>query len=160
MKKMSLALSKFVVTLRFVTARGSSFLRSTIVLLTVSAWLLASNRCAMSGDIDHHASAAGHAGATAAGHAHHPSPSQDRDGDESDTQCCSSLQATAAQPAKGLVAFDHFSFAPVVYFLVPLVLPEAQASAISTQWDTGPPYSFAENVLQRCLPSNAPPSLS
>lgn len=159
-KKMLLALSKIAVTLRFVTVRDSSILRSTVVLLTISAWLLASNHCAVAGENEHDGQPS-RVVASGSGHTHSPSPSPDKDGDESDMACCSSLPATVAQPTTSLVAFDQFSFVPVAYFLLPVVLLERRAtSAISSEFDTGPPYSFAEIVLQRSLPSNAPPSLS
>ncbi len=158
--KTSLAISKILSRLRSVIAHRPKFLRWTIVQLTISAWLLASNHCALAGEIGHHAVKPAHVDATGAGHGHCPGPSQEKDGDESEMLCCSSLQATFAQPAKSFTAFDQVSFVSVAYFLLPFVLLERQASAISTELDTGPPYSFAENVIQRCLPSNAPPSLS
>ena len=157
---MSLALSRILLIVSSVNARRSKFLHPTIVLLTISAWLLASNHCAVAGEMGHHAPLPAHVDATDTGHAHCPGPSQEKDDDESEMLCCSSLQTTVAQPPKSLAAFDQLSFVPVAYFLLPLLLIEEKASAISTELDTGPPYSFAENVIQRCLPSNAPPSLS
>ena len=157
---MSLALSRIAATLPFVTVRGSSFFRSTIVALTISAWLLAGNHCALEGENEHERGS-GHVVATGSGHPHSSTPAPDNDGDESEMACCSSLQAAVAQPAKNLVDFDQLSFVSVAYFLLPSVLFERQAVAvIPAELDTGPPYSFAENVIQRCLPSNAPPSLS
>lgn len=158
---MSLAMGKSFGTLRSVTAHHVTFLRWTIVLLTISAWLLASNHCAVAGVTGHHASLPRHADATNTGHAHCPGSSREKDDDESDTLCCSSLQATVAQPAKSLAAFDPITFVPVAYFLLPLILIEEQASAVSTEMDTGPPgeSSFAELVLQRSILAHAPPVL-
>jgi len=158
--KMLLALSKIAAKVSFVTVRGSPFLRSTIVALTISAWLLAGNHCALAGENEQEGGSS-HVVATGFGRAHSSIPAPDSDGDESEMACCSSLQAAVAQPAKNLVDFDQLSFVSVAYFLLPSVLFERQAVAvIPAELNTGPPYSFAENVIQRCLPSNAPPWLS
>ena len=156
--KLSLALSSIDLIIPLVIALRSTF-RPMIALLTIAAWMLASNHCAVGEERDHHATSAEHAVAPPSGPTHCPAPSEQDDND-ADLVCCSSLQAPVAQSAKDLPAFDQLSFVPITYFLLPLALLEGPVPTVSTEWDTGPPNSFAESVIQRCLPSNAPPTLS
>ena len=143
----------------FVNALRSTF-RPLIALLTIAAWMLASNHCAVGEEPEHHGSSAAHAVHSPAGGPEHcPAPTE-QDDHGADLVCCSSLQAPLVQTVKDLPAFDQHSFVPIAYFLLPVVILEGHTPAVSTEWDTGPPDSFAESVIQRCLPSNAPPALS
>ena len=155
---MSLALPRIGARMTAVTALRSLF-HPMIALLTIAAWMLASNHCAVGEGSEHHGAAAEHAASAPTGPAHCPAPGE-QDGRDADLVCCSSLQAPVAQPMKDLPAFDQLSFVSISYFLLPLVLLEGHIPAVTTEWDTGPPDSFAESVIQRCLPSNAPPRLS
>lgn len=144
--------------MNFVHELRSTF-RPLIALLTIAAWMLASNHCALGEESEHHGLSPEQSVHSPAGPEHCPAPTEQDDHD-ADSVCCSSLQAPVAQAVKDLPAFDHLSFVPIAYLLLPIALVEGHIPAVSTEWDTGPPDSFAERVIQRCLPSNAPPRLS
>lgn len=144
--------------MNFVHELRSSF-RPLIALLTIAAWMLASNHCAVGEGTEHHGSSAEQSVHSPAGPEHCPAPTE-QDDHGADLVCCSSLQAPVAQGGSDLPAFDQLSFVAIAYFLLPVVILEGHTPAVSTEWDTGPPDSFAESVIQRCLPSNAPPRLS
>ena len=134
-------------------------LGTTITLLTVVAWFLAANHCAV-------ASLAAPLTDTPTGHEHCPASSSAPAGKEQPNDCdglncCKSLSAPASF-AKKLVGYDKAFYTPKDYIVSEIVFASEQHEASISELDTGPPpaHGFAESVLQRSLLAHAPPSLS
>jgi hypothetical protein len=129
-------------------------------LVTILSWLLATNHCAIAREL---ATSIVNDSACP-GHEHCPTQGAKPEGKE-DRQgrmaCCWALKVTL-NPAQSLASYDA-SFFNLEWF-VPAFLKLDLGSEVARAWhcDHGPPkvLSFAEQVLQRCLLSNAPPVLS
>jgi hypothetical protein len=127
--------------------------RSFTVLLTVAAWLCLSNHCALGlGTISSPASEESEAGACPM----HPAPAKKKPAPN--PPCCKDLRAIAVHALKNIGAragqFAGVSdYAPAIFLTPPRRVIEINGL------DTGPPgcFSFAELVLQKSLPSHAPP---
>lgn len=72
-------------------------------------------------------------------------------------ECCKALRGMPADTAKVDVKPDAALFTLLEFVLT--AVPSAAALQTATALDTGPPrpISFAELILQRSLPSHAPP---
>jgi hypothetical protein len=134
-------------------------LSTTITLLTVVAWFLAANHCAV---------ACFAAPLTAVPGAHeHCAGSSDKPADQEQPNdcdslnCCKSLSAPASF-AKKLAGYDEAFYTLKNYVVSEIVFADEQHDASISELDTGPPpaHCFAESVLQRSLLAHAPPSLS
>ena len=91
-----------------------------------------------------------------------PSNAPDNSGNSNDPQgCCQSLKVTPVTQANP-VCHDATFFVLQPFFAVVFSHPGSLAPNLNPlEIDTGPPrvISFAESVLQRSIPANAPPSL-
>ena len=130
-----------------------------IALLTVVAWFLAANHCAVAGLVAPLTEAS-------TGHEHCGGSSdapadKEEPGDCDGLNCCKSLSAPASF-AKKLVGCDKAFYTPQGYVISEIVFADEQHDASISELDTGPPPApcFAEAVLQRSLLAHAPPSLS
>jgi hypothetical protein len=134
-------------------------LGTTVTLLTVAAWFLAANHCAV-------ASLVAPLTDAPTGHEHCPASSDAPAGKEQPNDCdglncCKSLSAPASF-AKQLVGYDKAFYTLKDYVVSEFVFATEQHDASISELDTGPPrtHCFAESVLQRSLLAHAPPSLS
>ena len=122
--------------------------RSTVVVLSLTAWFLLSNHCALGGV----AAPAGEAG----GCPMHSAPAKKKP--VSKTPCCKDLRAllakcvTKATPLAPPVS-GRCDYAAEIFGLPPRIILEIGGL------DTGPPgcFSFAELVLQESMRAHAPP---
>jgi hypothetical protein len=122
--------------------------RSTVVVLSLTAWFLLSNHCAL-GVV---AAPAGEAG----GCPMHSAPAKKKP--VSKTPCCKDLRAllakcvTKATPLAPPVS-GRCDYAAEIFGLPPRIILEIGGL------DTGPPgcFSFAELVLQESMRAHAPP---
>jgi hypothetical protein len=129
-------------------------LGTTVTLLTVVAWFLAANHCAVANLLP-----------KTAEHEHCSADKPADDGKPSDCDglnCCKSLSAPATF-AKKLVGYDKAFYTLKDYVVGEFVFPTDHHDALIAELDTGPPppaNSFAESVLQRSLLAHAPPFVS
>jgi hypothetical protein len=139
------------------TKRLSRFGRATVALLTLSAWFVASDHCALAGQLSQRA-------ATAPMHEHcpgHSVPEKKSGGDET-MPCCKALAVAYTAPSKSAITYDTLTFVlqrfPEFASLFALWYSDAAIAEV----DTGPPRSdsFAESVLQRSILAHAPPFLA
>ena len=129
-------------------------IRLSVSLLAISAWLAASNHCAIGataptqvGKTPAHAGCPGHA-------------APQKDGKSKEIECCKSFPPASVAAGKNLVNYDSNLFALQLYFVTALFFPEKpQFGLRPLELDTGPPFaiSFVESVLQRSLLAHAPP---
>jgi hypothetical protein len=139
--------------LRLHKARGTLVI---FTLVTILSWLLATNHCAIAREIT---TAAANDSAPP-GHEHCPTPGPKSDG-QGQMACCWTLKVSVNQ-AQSLASYDA-SFFILKWFLPEFLQPNFGSEASPAwHWDHGPPkvLSFAEQVLQRSILSNAPPVLS
>ena len=135
--------------------RASQLARVVIVLVTLAAWFVASDHCAL-------ASALTHPVAASPAQEHCPSHSQpEKNNSQGELPCCKSLVATAA-PAKISAGYNTNLFTVQPYLAAEFDLVFAHHDTPGTALDTGPPgaRTFAESVLQRSILAHAPPFLS
>ncbi len=126
--------------------------RLAIVLLSIAAWLVASDHCALAGVLLQPA-----AQEICPGHSSEPEKTPADGG----LPCCKTLCATPAQmKVSAGYNLDFFGLQP--YFEIDFPLLWGNSTAPSAELDTGPPEirTFAESVLQRSLLAHAPPRLS
>ena len=130
---------------------------ATVSLVTVAAWFVASNHCALANVVPKPA---------ASDHSHcgssQEAPDEKDNGGECDgSKCCKSLSVPTLAFAKSAVSFDSALFVAKDYL-------GRDSGSLGThhdppicELDTGPPAtrSFAESVLQRSVLAHAPPSL-
>jgi hypothetical protein len=129
--------------------------RVAIVLVTIAAWFVASDHCAL-------ANALTHPIAALSAQEHCPSHSQpENKHSQGKLLCCKSLVATTA-PTKIFAGYDTNLFVARPYLATDPLLVFAHHDAPSAELDTGPPgvRTFAESVLQRSILAHAPPFLS
>jgi hypothetical protein len=132
--------------------RASSLTRLTVVAVMLLSWLVITNHCAL-----------GQMMRATAAHAHcHAAKNDDGKRAPSDgvRECCRAIKASLAGQKE--CGFDASQFQLHVYAIVGLMSASAVKPAPSIFLDHGPPRaeSFAEIVLQRSLPSHAPPVLA
>ena len=132
---------------------------TTVTLLTVVAWFLAANHCAV-------ANLTAPLTDASTGHEHCSGSSEEptdkeQPNDCDGLNCCKSLSAPASF-AKKLVGYDKAFYTLQDYVVSEFVFADEQHDASISELDTGPPPAdcFAELVLQRSLLAHAPPSLS
>jgi hypothetical protein len=129
-------------------------------LVTILSWLLATNHCAIAQEMTTPAAK----DSAPPGHSHCPTHGPKPDGKE-DGQglmtCCLALKVSL-NPAQGLASYD--AGLSILKWLLPEFPQPDFGNEASAVWhcDHGPPKvpSYAEQVLQRCILSNAPPVLS
>ncbi len=134
-------------------------LGTTITLLTVIAWFLAANHCAVANLIAP-LSEASSCNEHCRGSSDAPADKQEPN-DCDGLNCCKSLSAPASF-VKKLVGYDKAFYTLKDYVVSEIVFAGEQHDASISELDTGPPaaHCFAESVLQRSLLAHAPPSLS
>ncbi len=129
--------------------------RFAIVFLTVVAWLVASDHCALAGVLLRPVAAPA-AQESCPGH----SPEGEKKPSQGELPCCKTLVAAPA-PAKISAGYDLSFFVLQPYLAAAFQLAFEKAAAPGVELDTGPPEirTFAESVLQRSLLAHAPPLL-
>jgi hypothetical protein len=138
-------------------ARGTLLLFS---LITIASWLLATNHCAIARELMTSATNE----SVSLGHEHCPRHGAKPDGKEDDPRqmaCCWALKVSL-NSEHTVVSYDG-AFLILQWFLLELIKSNFGSEAsLERHQDHGPPKaaSFAEQVLQRCILSNAPPVLS
>ena len=125
--------------------------RSITGFLSIAAWMVLSNHCALGA-----VTLPVEAGVEASECPMHSAPAKKKPA--AHTPCCKDLRATAVHALKNIGArageFAGMSdYAPAIFLTPPRLVFEIKGL------DTGPPgcFSFAELVLQKSLPSHAPP---
>ena len=133
--------------------RHSSPLRTLVVAVLMTAWLVASNHCA----IGLMKPAAGTAATQSVCHSCKSEPSKPQPASGGDRECCKALQGMPADTVKADVKYNEALFT-LVDFVV-MAEPSAAAPQTASEPATGPPpsISFAELILQRSLLTHAPP---
>ena len=137
--------------------RSRRLAHAAVVLLTIAAWLVASDHCALARALLHPVVKA--AENSCPGHTPQPAQPEKKDG-RSDLPCCKSLLATTA-PAKVSASYDASQFVLQPYLPVEFQAVAGGPATPVEALDTGPPdlRTFAESVLQRSLLAHAPPVL-
>ena len=125
--------------------------RSTAVLLSLTAWFFLSNHCAL-GVIGSTAEAVPEAG----GCPMHAAPAKKKPAPK--LPCCQEIRAVVAKEVTNAIPFPLRLVGPCNYVTRALELPP-QATIENAGFDTGPPgrSSFAELVLQESMLAHAPP---
>ncbi len=134
--------------------RTSQLARVVIVLVTIAAWFVASDHCALASVLIHPAKAS-------PAQEHCPGHSQpEKKQSQGELPCCKSLVATAT-PTKIFAGYDTSQFVAQPYLTTDPLLVFTHHDAPSAELDTGPPdaCTFAESVLQRSILAHAPPAL-
>ncbi|CAN5466913.1 hypothetical protein BH20VER3_BH20VER3_16890 [soil metagenome] len=138
---------------------AAHFFAGSLSLLLVTAWLFASNHCAVAEYLPKQTLASGEHESCPG----HPASQPEKEQGGCDGQnCCKSLSAPVLGQIKSLVAADQFGFIPPREFSTLASWETDQHAAAIWEIDTGPPgaSSFAESVLQRSLLAHAPPPLA
>jgi hypothetical protein len=125
--------------------------RWVTVLLTITAWILLSNHCALglSGTV---------VDSDSGGCPMHSAPAKEKPA--ANLPCCKELRAVTTHAAKSVAAAATQSVGAQNYIAeMALVPPRVVFQPVSL--DTGPPrsLSFAESVLQRSVLAHAPPAV-
>jgi len=136
-----------------VTKHRSVLLRSSIVAITLLAWLSISNHCAL-GALEGGKAAVAHTSCHGGAGAPTKTPAK---GEAS--PCCKTLRATLSTLAKAPSVSGNSGFSFDAYFACPLSFLDEFRANRARELDTGPPVarSFAESVLQRSILAHAPP---
>ena len=131
----------------------SSPFRALLIAVLMTAWLVASNHCAIGLMKPAPGTAAVHAGC----HACQSEPMKPQPASGGDRECCKALQGMPADTAKVEVKYDAPLFTQLDFVVT--VVPSSAAPQTASALATGPPrsISFAELILQRSLLSHAPP---
>ncbi|HEY3661577.1 MAG TPA: hypothetical protein VGL24_00315 [Chthoniobacterales bacterium] len=134
----------------------SRLAHGAIALLTIVAWFVASDHCALAGILLRPV-AAPSAQESCPGHSSKP----EKKPAQGELPCCKTLVAAMA-PAKVAPSYDSTLFVLQACLAADFRLAAGDFAAPSTELDTGPPQirSFAESVLQRSLLAHAPPLLA
>ena len=127
--------------------------RWATVLVTITAWMLLSNHCALglSGIVPE-------SGSDPDGCPMHSAPGEKKPA--TNLLCCKDLRAVATKTVKR-VAVLGAEFAGIQNYVVATFLPPLRlTSAPMLALETGPPrsLSFAESILQRSILAHAPPA--
>jgi hypothetical protein len=131
--------------------RPSNLMRSGVVAVTITAWFLISNHCALA--------IVGSAKLPLAhAHCHGSTSPTNAPAQNEQLPCCKVLHATIVKYGASL-AEKALTFSLQPYFVGLIVFPEQLHWPQSFELDTGPPFSgsFAESVLQRSILAHAPP---
>jgi hypothetical protein len=125
--------------------------RWATVLVTMGAWLLLSNHCAL------RLTDAGKSNAEPGGCPMHSVPAKEKPA--TNLLCCKDLRAIAAPAVKNMTA-SASQLVGVRDYAVAMLLTPPRLTLRLLSLDTGPPpsRSFAESILQRSLLAHAPPS--
>jgi hypothetical protein len=122
------------------------------VFLTITAWLLLSNHCALglSGTLVETDSELGACPM-------HSAPAKGKPA--ANLPCCKELRAIASHAGKN-VATEASQLVGVRDHVVAIFVMPPRGTARVTGLDTGPPHSlsFAESILQRSILAHAPPA--
>jgi len=123
--------------------------RWTTVLLTIAAWFLLSNHCALALGLPALDSEPG-------GCPMHSVPAKGKAAPT--VPCCKDLRAVASNAAKNLAAVASQLVGVQDYVAKVLRSPRVAAQLLAL--NTGPPrsLSFAESILQRSILAHAPPA--
>jgi hypothetical protein len=124
--------------------------RWATVLLTIAAWLLLSNHCAL-------ALSRAAVDSKTGGCPMHSAPANEKP--SANIPCCKELRAVAAHVAKS-VAGPARQLAGTQDYVAAILMAPPRVTLQMVLRNTGPPraLSFAESVLQRCVLVHAPPS--
>lgn len=125
-----------------------------IAILTMAAWFVAADHCALAGVMQKQVSAA-------APHEHcpgHPAPS--KNGSNEDLPCCKSLIATSVAPAKNVVGYGVHALVAQPYLSNESLLALVHSDALIAEIDTGPPHGDAFAESERSVLAHAPPSFA
>ena len=127
-------------------------LRWVTVLLTIGAWLVLSNHCALALE---EVSASG---SEPGGCPMHSTPAKEKK--SGNIPCCKDLRALASHALKNVAAVARQLVSLQDYGATVLLKP----SLLKVRFlgsDTGPPdfFSFAESILQQSILAHAPPTL-
>jgi hypothetical protein len=125
--------------------------RLATVLLTMGAWLLLSNHCALG------LTGATNPEAESQGCPMHSTPTKEKPA--TNLLCCKDLRAIASYAAKNINAVARQVVGVRDYVAAILVAPPRLTMCLLAL-DTGPPHlrTFAESILQRSLLAHAPPA--
>jgi hypothetical protein len=125
--------------------------RWATVLLTMGAWLLLSNHCAL-GLTD-----AAKPDLESAGCPMHSAPGKEKPA--TNLLCCKDLRAIAPHALKNVAAVASQLVGARDYVTAVVLMPPRLTTQLLAL-DTGPPYlrTFAESILQRSLLAHAPPA--
>ncbi len=125
--------------------------RWTTVLMTITAWMLLSNHCAL-----------GLSGTVAESDAEARCPMHSAPGKEEPTTnlpCCKDLRAVATHAVKRVTALAPQLVGSQSYVVAVFLAPPCLTAPVLVL-ETGPPrsLSFAESILQRSILAHAPPA--
>jgi hypothetical protein len=130
---------------------ASLITRWATVFLTITAWLLLSNHCALglSGAL---VEADSELGACPM----HSAPAKEKP--VANLPCCKELRALASHAGKSVAAVAHL--VGVRDFVTGIFVMPPRLTARVLVLETGPPHSlsFAESILQRSILAHAPPA--
>jgi hypothetical protein len=119
------------------------------VLLTITAWILLSNHCALglTGTVD----------SELGGCPMHSAPAKGKPA--ANLPCCKELRAVVTHAVKNIIAVTSELVGTQDYVAAIFLLPPRLTAQLLTL-DTGPPHSlsFAESILQRSILAHAPPA--
>ncbi len=134
---------------------ASRLARLVIVLLTVVAWFVASDHCALAAVLLQPTATAPAAQESCPGHSQ-----SEKKQSSSELPCCKTLTATTAT-AKITTGYHASQFVLQPYFAADFQPFVTHPEKPLLELDTGPPdlRTFAESVLQRSLLAHAPPLL-
>ena len=126
--------------------------RWATVLLTITAWILLSNHCALA-----LGSNGTESDSKSGGCPLHSAPAKEKPA--TNLLCCKDLRAIAPQAVKS-IAFGANQLGGVQDYVAAILLTPPRLATQVLALDTGPPYllSFAESILQRSILSHAPPA--
>ena len=130
--------------------------RAFFAVIMLFAWFTATNHCALGLMQKSPLARAEHSKCCSG----KPTPAKNDQPPGGARECCKSIHAVPLPDAKGLAKFDASLLVIHAFALLTVLGGEAVAlDALATLHDHGPPRaeSFAELVLQRSLPGNAPP---
>lgn len=122
-----------------------------IVLVTLAAWILLSNHCALG------LSESAKADSGAGGCPMHSGPAKGKPA--ASIPCCKDLRAVASHAVRNLGAVAS-QLAGVQHYLAAILVATPRLAAQIRALETGPPrsLSFAESILQRSILAHAPPA--
>jgi hypothetical protein len=126
--------------------------RWTTVMITITAWMLLSNHCALglSGTVVK-------VGADSGECPMHSVPGEEKPA--TNLPCCKDLRAVATHAAKRVTALST-QFVGIQNYVVAVFVAPPHMTAPVLALETGPPHSlsFAESILQRSILAHAPPA--
>ena len=122
-----------------------------VALLTMAAWFVASDHCALAGALQQRVMAS-------PAHEHCPGhPAPGKKGTEEGLPCCKSLLATSVAPAKNITGYDTSVFVWQQYPSTESLLAFWHSDAPIAEIDTGPPHGDSYAESERSVLAHAPP---